>query len=495
MAERSRRILIYAAVTLATSATAFFLYRDDVSRSRVTGEIQVSSEHHQRETRRDAIPAPNEASAVEPRIVRSPQLGEPEEPFRESEAMSAANVRRFGEFVWPEVRNSSTLFFHRGKYLDAPYFVRTRGLAILVNDHVVQTIEWPGESFLAERPEVPDWVDETTTPHNLVQGQRLSKTWPVLHARWVKSHFAEPVEREAALLDAYEQLPFVVEVGNTVVPDDFVGHRTLLWFRTNAGEEKGIVYSEVAGHVPGPATRALDNVKVVASLYHTLLNSGDLEYRDGNLMARVPRDSPAWWWLPEVFEVLESDATPLNRRRKLLALLRDPRSGTIGSMETMVDAWLAEFEPTPQLREHIEQIRAVRPRWTTPPSLPEDIADPVVTPEPVSPDQAAREDLSMAITEMIELLEAKDFRTFVARYIRPEWQRSYNYDGATHADVSVTYDFDRQPELVEMYIQQLRWSQQLQPIIEGHTAIFTHWLGRGISETHMYKVGDYWYFQ
>lgn len=443
---------------------------------------------------------PDGESIVKPKTVCAPQFGEPHEAFRPEQAASEENIERFGEFVWPEVRNDTTLFFHRGQHIDAPYVVSTRGLAVFLNDHQVQAVEWPDANYLDEKPELPAGLTADSTPHDMVRGRRLRETWPVLHARWVNTHFApRPREkREDELLRRYKELPFVTETGVRIVKDDFVGERRIFWFRTNTGEEKGIVSrSTVPGDPPKKPELVLKDLHAVGNYYRQIIQSSDLEYRDGNLRTTVPRNSQAWLWLPEVIDVLDSESTPSNKERKLRVLLNSD-SGVQGAVDFTISAWATEFQATPQLRQRIQRIRQERTRsanWQVPPALPEDVPEPIPEPQPDGPEHEARRNLDTAIAEMIELLEKKDFKNFVERYISPQYRRLYNYKENTELNPEMFYDFDKQPDIVEMYLQNLRYAQQIEPLMEDDKAIFVHWFGRGPHEFHLNKVGRFWYFR
>lgn len=437
---------------------------------------------------------------VEPKTIRVPQFSEPNEAFRPEQAASKENIERFGEFEWPEAKNDTTLFFHRGHYIDAPYVVRTRGLAVFVNNHQVHVIEWPDTNFLAEKPPIPAGLTAESTPHDLVRGRRLRETWPILHARWVNTNFApRPREtREEELVRRYKELPFVTETGIRIVKDDFVGERRILWFRTKTGEEKGIVSSAtVPGNPPKDPELVLKDLQHVGNHYLQIIQSGYLEYRDGNLRTTVPKGSRAWLWLPEVFDVLDSDSSPSNKERKLRVLLNH-ETGAKGAEDSMISAWVSEFKATPQLRKRIEQIRRERtksPKWRAPPALPEDVPAPQPEPQPDGPEHEARRNLDTAIAEMIELLEKEDFGNFVERYISPQYRGLYDYDGKTELNPSMNYHLNRQPHIVEMYAQNLRHAQQVEPIMEGNEAIFVHWFGRAPHEFHLKRIGHFWYLR
>ena len=437
---------------------------------------------------------------VQPQTVRAPKFAKPSEAFRPEQADSEENIERFGEFVWPEAKNDKTLFFHRGQYIDAPYVVSTRGLAVFVNDHQVDVKEWPHQNYLAEKPPLPAGLTAESTPHDLVRARRLRESWPIMHARWVNSHFApRPREtREQALLRAYKELPFVAETGVRIVKDDFVGERRLLWFRTTTGEEKGIVSrSMVHGTPPKDPELILKDLHFLGHQYLQIVRSGGLQYRDGWTMASISEDSLAWLWLPEAIEVLDADSTPSNKERKLRVLLNH-ETGVAGSVESMISAWASKFQPTRQLRKRIEQIRRERtksPKWQAPPELPEDVPEPQPEPQTDGPEHEARQNLDTAIAEMIELLEKGDFKNFVERYIQRQYRGQYKYEEDAEFDPEVNYDFTRQPEIVALYIQNLKWAQQVEPLMEGNEAIFVHWLGRGPLEFHLKTVRNFWYFR
>lgn len=496
MSQRRRRALLGTTLGVVVAAGILGVIRWSSAKTVV---LQNAGARIQEGT--NSAPSGGDAArgSAGPVIVHSPQLGDARGAFRANQADSEENVARFGEFVWPAVKNESTLFFHGGQYIDSPHEVRTRGLAILVNGKQVNVVEWPDATYLAERPDPPAGISEESTPHDLVNGRRLNDSWPIQLARWANNHFKRLEDREEQLIEAYKRLPFVAEVGRRFVDDSFVGKQTFLWFRTNTGEEKGIPSHSVGGFPPKPPEIVLEqDVLHMAGRYREAVESGQLEFRQGNAMARIPKGSRAWLWLPEVLEVLDSDSTSANKERKLHVLL-NAESGVEGAVDRMISTWAVEFRPSAQLRDRIQRIREERtraPNWKIPPPLPTDVAEPAAGVEVDSGgDENIRENLDAAIVEMIQLLEGKDFKTFVERYVQPRYRSKYNYPGNTQVDPTGAYDFEQQPQLVEMYLNSLRHAQMLEPILDGNEAIFTHWFGRGPTEKRFVKVGQFWYFR
>ncbi|MDK1031837.1 MAG: hypothetical protein QGD94_07520, partial [Planctomycetia bacterium] len=129
---------------------------------------------------------------------------------KEKEA-EAEVLKEFGEKAGKPI-DSGFVFFD-GRYLDAPYIVRRRGLKVFINDAVVfECSQWPLPDLTAKKD--PGFPEGLTEKHSLEDLWTKEGPWKGHSSRkylYLHQHFPEDVAIKK-LAEYYKSLPFVKSV-------------------------------------------------------------------------------------------------------------------------------------------------------------------------------------------------------------------------------------------------------------------------------------------
>ncbi len=117
---------------------------------------------------------------------------------------------RFGT-VRVEVPGAATgIVFVGGRYMDAPYQLERRGLAIYLNDLEVERVEWPSRFYRRDDPPLPPGIDRDSQLADI-------RDWLFQKPSYYRSHFP-PLDAIRKSLEAYHALPCVEHIN--VSPSD-----------------------------------------------------------------------------------------------------------------------------------------------------------------------------------------------------------------------------------------------------------------------------------
>ena len=510
---RPKTLVIAFAVAIGLTAATVYLASGRGGSSSDSSNDVDSSESGQ------FIKAPTASGDVDkaPTIIREPEgkTLPPSDPFSLASVSSPENIRRFGERRWREQSGANSLVFVDGRYINTPVIVSVRGLGIYLNDELVDYVEWPGTEYLDRMPDLPAHIDASSTPNDLMMGVRLKDSWPYLINRWIVSTHKTREDQERAFLETYRLLPFVRETKVTEIPQDLTdptsfGPRREMSFTTIDGTQYKIP-RRIHGNPPTPSQDVADLLDSKARRYYELISTGGcIAFINGGcvnpvyqkhrfVMSFAPR-SEAFWFLPEVIQAVDNrDQVP--KIVEQMSLRLTSTSGFRQQHECLFDQWANSFSGTSQLKDKLVQIKQLRPKGAY------DLAEPQQQDVPTPTDNQRTKqsenpvglpkDLNESIDAMLTLLEGRKFREFVEGYVRPEYRRLYKYEGNKELDQSTHYDFDAQPELVEMYIKNLNAIRNLTPVIvDDDEAVFTFWhQGGGPSEKVFYRVDGRWFFK
>jgi len=140
-------------------------------------------------------------------------------------AQSLMRIEEFGEKVGEPV--GAGFVFVDGRYVDAPYVVVRRGLAVFVNDELIEPpVRWPVERVMGETdPALPaDVVRYSSLYDDALKDYLLRK------AAYLQAHYGPDKERDL-MKDTLKRLPCVKEaIVDDVYPDilhvsSFIGER------------------------------------------------------------------------------------------------------------------------------------------------------------------------------------------------------------------------------------------------------------------------------
>jgi hypothetical protein len=228
------------------------------------------------------------------------------------------------------------------------------------------------------------------------------------------------------------------------------------------------------------------------------LNSNDFIWRSSRVTVRIRNGSPAWWTLPELVDVLSSEAPSDEKEQRLDALLRD-QPGIEGTYPAMIKTLSSECVPGPDLIERASRIRRDRESRGIPqPTQLKPVVEAPVTPqargdEPVAADDPQRQ-LDTAIPEMIAVLRSQDYESFVTRFVQPERQFRYRHSPSQPMTADVYYDFTTGPQQAALMLKTLETVKGLTPVHEGAQAYYTWWYAKLPSEKALTNREGLWYY-
>ncbi|MGH9857239.1 MAG: hypothetical protein ACRD4B_05285, partial [Acidobacteriota bacterium] len=75
---------------------------------------------------------------------------------RWDQATNERYVEKFGSNRGELIKEDLTFYFFNGEYVDEPFRVSRKGLAILVNDVQIDAMAWPSIYYVADNPPMPE---------------------------------------------------------------------------------------------------------------------------------------------------------------------------------------------------------------------------------------------------------------------------------------------------------------------------------------------------
>ena len=212
------------------------------------------------------------------------------------------------------IENENLVFFFLGQYIEAPYHLTRKGVKIYVNDVMVSERRWPGDFYLAEDPPLPRGLTRESSFADLEKGDPLGEDWNRLKVRYLYSNFSNQ-EAKQRYVRAYLDLPFVQQV--TITPDPVFPSLPIF----NAVAFNGDKFS-------GAMDYTADSQPVSSKFMAKILQENVEKWRErldqqGLLWGWTghPPGSPAWAAVPEIVEILQSDAQASAKAKQLTPLL------------------------------------------------------------------------------------------------------------------------------------------------------------------------------
>lgn len=275
---------------------------------------------------------------------------------RAGETNSWPNVEEFGEKEGASIQ--AGFVFRDGRYVDLPYRVSRRGLAVFINDVMVrEPIKWPPRNVTVELdPGVPNALDEGSSLDDIENKKDPYEAAWHRKYRFVMQHFAQDQALEE-MTKWFESLPFVESVSRK--PGS-----SIIRVRTKDGQERN--YGVFRPPEPGfGILRSPNREDVLAEAegrrreMEKKLLAGNCFFsfsRGGELLFSAPK---AVHVLPEAVAVLASEKSKEEKLFELQQLNILPPQYPEG-WETMATG----FRASPQLEQRIQALRAERATGT-----------------------------------------------------------------------------------------------------------------------------------
>lgn len=137
-------------------------------------------------------------------------------------------TKEFGEHVGQKVENG--FLFIDGRYIEAPYVVTRKGLAVLINDVVISRLAKPDDPWIEEEPKVEAPITKKTTIDEFFDAKSPFKNVGIRKWIFMHQHFPPNVATKQ-MVDFYRSLPFVknitfdVEDAGTIIIETFSGEK------------------------------------------------------------------------------------------------------------------------------------------------------------------------------------------------------------------------------------------------------------------------------
>ncbi len=251
---------------------------------------------------------------------------------------------RFGT-VRVEVPGAATgIAFVGGRYMDAPYQLERRGLAIYLNDLEVDRLEWPSKFYRRDDPPLPPGIDRDSRLVDIEE-------WLYRKLGYYQSHFP-PLVAAKRTVEAYRDVPCIARI-DVQPPDLRELPPALLTVTLQSGEVCHIMVENIDWR-PWPeeeVKRALDKM-----MEHW---TWKLE-RDAIFVHVGQRLGLSTSAAPEIVAILKSDQPPHEKTAALMRLF--PHFSNRSDLEETLSPLLTRFEGSPQLDARVEMIRAKRER-------------------------------------------------------------------------------------------------------------------------------------
>lgn len=338
-------------------------------------------------------------------------------------------VRRFGSIRGPLIAEDRMILFWSGNYIDAPYQLETRGLAVLINGFEFSRGYWNGVGFIVDEPSMPNNIVATSRFNDLARGRHPSEIWPERMERYLMGSSTDKTLRRD-VIEAYTRLPFV-EVASIVRIDDPEswnkdGKEERLNVRTKTGDEyllsvpSHLEHLERRDSVMASLRTSLDYVKEwKIGKYHFLMQSESNPYWTISLS---PADE-CYWYIPTLIDVLESNSSPTNKVRKLRALLKGHVA--LAEWTPILEEVVRSYRGSPQLQARVSVIRKAHNQRGEIPVIPRLPVDSPET-EPVSGNETVvvggrqrPTTVSEAVELSLKLLEADRIDDFIELIVDP----------------------------------------------------------------------------
>ena len=152
-----------------------------------------------------------------------------------------ASIREFGENLGRPLQ--SGFVFHEGRYVDMPYKVGRKGLAVYINDVLARPpLEWPPRNVVVDLdPGLPAGLAADSSFKDIENtADPYEAAWHLKY-RFVMQHFSQD-EAAREMAKWFQSLPFVANVSQDPAP-------SFLTIRAKNGEEK--IYSLLKPPEPG----------------------------------------------------------------------------------------------------------------------------------------------------------------------------------------------------------------------------------------------------
>jgi len=193
---------------------------------------------------------------------------------------------------------SKGFVFLDGKYLDAPYTVTRKGLAVFINDKMIEPpIPWPVDVLLGdEDPLLPAEINEETSIYDEITSRYLSQKFAYL-----RKHYNR--ERECQIMEqALRNLPFVTEA----ILDE--KDRDILHITTTQGETVPMLLHSMRGRMPDyDRDSVLKRVETKQKYFHDALENNSCYFLSSTRGSRTHLSANSVAnKLPHMVEILRS---------------------------------------------------------------------------------------------------------------------------------------------------------------------------------------------
>ncbi len=256
---------------------------------------------------------------------------------------------RFGTSAVDVPGTATGVIFINGRYIDAPYRVVRRGLAIYVNDIRVERLQWPSRYYQRDDPPLPPGIDRDSQLADI-------KDWMHLKARYHYSHFG-PSDAVQRTVDAYRAMPCIRRV-ELLMPDGISRFGTNMKIELWSGEVYEVAV-ELIDLRPTPEHVVERTLERYMEYWQGLARTRGLLYHTRGLQLIYPNHSATWFALPEIVAILRTDQPPEQKA----AALHPFFAGQFSDPEQLrlsLKPLLTDFEGTPQLDARLENIRKER---------------------------------------------------------------------------------------------------------------------------------------
>ena len=240
------------------------------------------------------------------------------------------------------------VIFIEGRYIDAPYHLMRRGLAIYVNGIEVERVEWLNRYYVAEDPPLPEGLNADS---------RLAEIepWMCKKAGYYRSHFP-PEEAVQKAIEAFRGLPCVKQAGLQLPSGDDV--ITRLHVELRSGETIDWA-NEAVDLRPRREETVRRWLEWSMEQWQESLDAPGLLYHAHGQLYGYPSRSLTWSALPEIVAVLKSNRSPKEKAASLQPFFPD-RFSDAEQLQRFLKPLLADFHGSPQLDTRIELIGKVR---------------------------------------------------------------------------------------------------------------------------------------
>ncbi len=321
--QHGKRPFVYVVVACAIAVAAAFYFQNDARDTRAHDEghrsMQFSCESSRAAEERTVVVVPGDDPDMEARFGRS-----------------AVDVPG----------TATGVIFINGRYIDAPYRVVRRGLAIYVNDIRVERLQWPSRFYQRDDPPLPPGIDRDSKLADI-------EDWMQLKARYYSSNVS-PSEALQETIKAYRSLPCVKTV--ELERDEFV---TTMKIVLHSGEVRELFGNEEIDLRPMPEHVVERTLERYMEYWQGLAGTRGLLYHARGRELGYPNHTATWFALPEIVAILRTDQPPEQKAAALHPFFSEQFSDP-EQLRLFLRPLLTDFEGTPQLDARLELIRKER---------------------------------------------------------------------------------------------------------------------------------------